>query len=206
METTTIEVVQTTRDLLDIFVAAATIATGIALVVLTGLALALQMTRYLNETEPDLRFRESERDVGIPKASYGSFRIWFDIVNRSGHRASNLRWDSVSLSVMGEKPTVEADGIDWDFPVEESWPLEVDSSPPDSLLPGSSQHALLIFRTGKAPINGQYFLSVILGYSKRRALLRLIRIGNRRFRRTADYRWTWRDGEVLPGSIHFGHE
>lgn len=208
METTTIELVQT-RDLLDIFVAAFTILTGIAIALLAFLAFALQVTRYLKDSEPDLRFGNNDPDVQIQDSPELSFRLsQVDIDNLSAHDAINLGWDFVSLSGPAEKPeTVEIDGIGYDWQGEESWPLEEDNSAPRVVLRRSSNPVTLTFRTGRAPINGEYRLRIVLGYSARRGIsLRLIRLGHQRFGRVAVLSWSMQAGELLPGTIRWVHD
>ena len=209
METTTIEVVQTTRDWFDFLLAGITILTGIAIALLAFLAFALQVTRYLRDSEPDLRFGNNTPDVRIHDSPELSFRLFHvDIDNPSGHDAINLGWDLVSLSGPAEKPeTVEIDGIGYDWQGEESWPLEGDNSAPHEVLPRSSNPSMLAFRTGRVPIDGEYRLRIVLGFSARRGRsLRLIRLGHQRLGRVAVLSWSMQAGEVLPGTTRWVHD
>ena len=204
METTTVHVLQTTRDWLDIVVVVSTILTGIGIASFAFVSLWLQVTRHLKDSEPDLRFGDTPSDVQLLGGPDLNFGIWFNIDNRSAHRATNLSWESLTLSGPPGNPAPKF--RPWETP-NEPWPLEGEYLALPSPLPGSSRRVRVVFRTGRARIDGPYFLNIILGYSAPRGVfLRLIRLGNRRFRRTAIYSWQMANGQLIAASPRWEHD
>ena len=138
MDTTTAETVLAARDWFDFLVGSVTILTGIAIAVLAGSALAVQVTRYLSDSESVVRIGHSYPTVRVPEP--GDRRCVLDgveLINRSLQTAVELRWESVRLS----GPTVLGDLVNFEQRPWEIADLNASSIPP--LLPETSQHVRL---------------------------------------------------------------